>query len=196
MGKAVMLSIHPKWVGKIVDGEKTIEIRKTKPKIETPFKCYIYHTSGGWEYRDHWCTAVIPPNGSLYDGSQRVIGEFICDRIYTVEDRGNRFVARDFVYITNIIAKSSCLDFDDMKKYADGRKVLYAWHISDLKIYNEPKELSDFYTPTCEKSEKSCEKCKYLVKIDTPDMYEVDCFVANGRNITSPPQSWCYVEEQ
>ena len=40
--KCVMLSIRPKWVEKIASGEKTIEVRKTRPKIETPFKCYIY----------------------------------------------------------------------------------------------------------------------------------------------------------
>lgn len=187
MGKAVMLSIHPKWVGKIVDGEKTEEIRKTKPKIKTPFKCYIYHTSGGWEYRDHWCTAVMPPNGSLYDGSQRVIGEFICDNIYTVEDRGNRFMAGDDVCLTNIIAKASCLDFDDMKKYADGRKVLYAWHISDLKIYNEPKEITDFKRENRTKENVPCAHTKWLFK---------PCETCKACNLKRPPESWCYVEEQ
>lgn len=44
MSKAVMLSIRPKWVEKIANGEKTIEVRKTKPKLDTPFKCYIYCT--------------------------------------------------------------------------------------------------------------------------------------------------------
>lgn len=47
MSKAVMLSIRPKWVEKIANGEKTIEVRKTKPKLDTPFKCYIYCTLQG-----------------------------------------------------------------------------------------------------------------------------------------------------
>ena len=47
MSKAVMLSIRPKWVEKIASGEKTIEVRKTRPKLETPFKCYIYCTRCG-----------------------------------------------------------------------------------------------------------------------------------------------------
>ena len=42
--KAVLISIRPKWVEKIVSGEKTLEVRKTRPKLETPFKCYIYCT--------------------------------------------------------------------------------------------------------------------------------------------------------
>ena len=46
MRKAVMISIRPKWCEKIVIGEKTIEVRKTRPKLETPFECYIYRTKG------------------------------------------------------------------------------------------------------------------------------------------------------
>ena len=33
MSKAVMLSIRPKWMEKIASGEKTIEVRKTRPKL-------------------------------------------------------------------------------------------------------------------------------------------------------------------
>ena len=62
MTNAVLISIHPQWCDKIADGRKTIEVRKTCPRIGTPFKCYIYMTSGGREWRDPWCTAVMPPN--------------------------------------------------------------------------------------------------------------------------------------
>ena len=34
--KAIMISIKPKWVAKILNGEKTIEIRKAMPKCELP----------------------------------------------------------------------------------------------------------------------------------------------------------------
>lgn len=40
----VMISIHPKWCGLIASGEKTVEIRRTRPKFDTPFMCYIYCT--------------------------------------------------------------------------------------------------------------------------------------------------------
>ena len=46
MGKAVLISIRPEWVEKIARGEKTLELRKTEPKLETPFKVYIYCTAG------------------------------------------------------------------------------------------------------------------------------------------------------
>ena len=48
MSKAVLISIRPKWCEKIANGNKTIEVRKTRPKMDTPFKCYIYC----------WCGAV------------------------------------------------------------------------------------------------------------------------------------------
>lgn len=41
---AVLISIRPKWCEKIISGEKTIEVRKTRPKMDTPFKCYMYCT--------------------------------------------------------------------------------------------------------------------------------------------------------
>ena len=62
MSKAVLISIRPEWARKIISGEKTIEVRKTRPKMDTPFKCYIYKCGNG-----------------------KVVGEFLCDQI--IEDR-------------------------------------------------------------------------------------------------------------
>ena len=91
MGKAVVLSIRQKWCEKIARGEKTIEVRKTRPKLETPFKCYIYCTLGKHlafmqsHAGNQVCacldvTAAIPVGGAI--GNGKVIGEFTCDRIY------------------------------------------------------------------------------------------------------------------
>ena len=52
MSKAVLISIRPKWCELIASGKKTIEIRKTRPKIETPFKCYIYCTRPKFDHED------------------------------------------------------------------------------------------------------------------------------------------------
>ena len=41
MSKAVLISIRTEWCEKIVNGRKPIEVRKTRPKMDTPFKCYI-----------------------------------------------------------------------------------------------------------------------------------------------------------
>ena len=196
--KCVMLSIRPQWCEKIANGEKTIEVRKTAPK-EVPFKCYIYCSKDNaneivllknyknrfifGDYRnadDHFYTIA---NG-------KVIGEFICDKVdeYTFSHYEAEY------RVTHDEQKATCLNQPELIRYGKGN-TLYGWHISDLKIYDKPKELSEFKTPPCDKPEKACEKCKYLVVINTPDMYEVDCFVENGREISRPPQSYMFVEE-
>ena len=71
--KAVMISIRPEWCEKIASGEKTVEVRKTRPKIEPPFRCYIYCTVGDG------ATGDILPNSGVTCG--KVIGEFVCDKI-------------------------------------------------------------------------------------------------------------------
>ena len=86
--KAVMLSIQPKWCELIASWEKTVEVRKTKPKIDVPFKCYIYCTKGDWLTSVNG--KVQKPNNMVIDLSSdskieelngKVIGEFVCDRI-------------------------------------------------------------------------------------------------------------------
>ena len=72
MAKAVLISIRPEWVEKIARGEKTVEVRKTRPKLDTPFKCYIYCTQGNDARR-------------LRGSWGKVIGEFICDRVETIK---------------------------------------------------------------------------------------------------------------
>ena len=72
MAKAVLISIRPEWVEKIARGEKTVEVRKTRPKLDTPFKCYIYCTQGNDARR-------------LRGSWGKVIGEFTCDRVETIK---------------------------------------------------------------------------------------------------------------
>ena len=45
--QCVLISIRPQWCELIANGKKTIEVRKSRPKLETPFKCYIYETKTG-----------------------------------------------------------------------------------------------------------------------------------------------------
>lgn len=175
MSKAVMISIRPKWCEKIAGGEKTIEVRKTRPKkLKNPFKCYIYCTQGrdARRLRVSW---------------GKVIGEFTCDGFWIGSPRN-----------TNpIFCMAACMDGFDTEKYAKD-KILYGWHIADLKIYDTPKELSEF-SPVCryKNDDKSCQArrvaCSYQKYDYNPDgsINLVEC----GRTLERPPQSWCYVEE-
>lgn len=175
MSKAVMLSIRPKWCEKIASGEKTIEVRKNRPKLETPFKCYIYETQG-WVEKDGIMEFRL---------GGRVIGEFTCDRIYELETRspgGSYYVKGEGQPTTNDVARQSCLTLKDMHEYLQAAKG-YGWHISDLRIYDMPKELSEFKT-LC-RVDADCCACPYY------NYTKMEC---DGRVIGRPPQSWCYVE--
>lgn len=182
--KAVLMSVQPKGCELIASGKKTIEVRKTKPKLETPFKVYIYCTYGGGliEANDE----ILPNHlieqkvskyktwGNCCNG--KVIGEFVCD--YITGLKANNIIQ---AYYNN--TKETCLTDDEIKQYANNGKVYY-WHISDLVIYDEPKELSEF--------KKINRKCWYadlaLAKRDCPECKNAEYFISR------PPQSWCYVE--
>ena len=126
-GKAVMLSIRPKWVEKIASGEKIVEVRKTRPKLKTPIKCYIYQTG------KNLLKAVF---GSDFNKSGFVIGEFVCDEI-------SGYDSDDILYFTRL-CDTSCASKVELLGYKKDSDYLFGWHISDLKIYDEPKELSEF----------------------------------------------------
>lgn len=182
--KAVMISIKPKWVEKIANGEKTIEVRKTAPK-EVPFKAYIYETKAQYVKFTHGA------HTKYGYGRGKVIGEFICDKVYSIKNRGSSFsVADEEQSVTNEIARQSCLYYDDMVSYF-GNKDGFGWHISDLKIYDKPKELSEFRKP-CDWNYDccTCRRAKYeLTKAEAKVFYGCDS------ELTRPPQSWMYIED-
>lgn len=185
--KAVLISVQPKWCELIASGKKTIEVRKTRPKINTPFKGYIYCTNNGEILIERKDLKDSRWPGAIYERVKgKVIGEFVCDKVYSIKNQGNSFVvANEEQGVTNEIARQSCLEYDDMVGYL-GNKDGYGLHITALKIYNKPKELSEFCIPC----KVSCENCK------NPLYFECSCEEKGKKIITRPPQSWCYVEER
>ena len=203
MGKAIMLSIHPKWVEKIANGEKTIEVRKTKPKLETPFKCYIYCTrdkhlafmqnqTGTNLIACMDVDAAIPVGGAI--GNGKVIGEFTCERVVPITYDGGRL----WCPTNAAFSPATCLSQAEIIAYIGDKGRCYGWHISDLRIYDTPRELSEF-TPACryKNDDGSCPSrrvaCSYQKYDYNPDgsINLVEC----GRTLERPPQSWCYVDD-
>lgn len=199
--KSVMLSIQPKWCELIASGKKTIEVRKTRPKIETPFKCYIYCTQNEFLARksngELWFAnrnSLIMPNDSV-QLSGKVIGEFVCDKVELIAcHKYHNGVGFDYTYYTeskDTLTNEAQLTDYDMQQYLgcaeDGECVGYAWHISDLKIYDTPRELGEFSI------RKKCTSCKRSGYESTACMYDEDCIVPVP--LTRPPQSWRYIEE-
>ena len=165
MSKAVLISIRPKWCELIASGEKTVEVRKTAPKIPTPFKCYIYCT----KLRPGEPDSMINLKGRtsfFMPKSGAVIGEFVCDRIFPIQ-----LTEEGYDYESE---KETRLRYEEMSSYLNFRNG-YGWHISDLKIYDQPMKLSDLH--------HDCSQCGYV------NARWTNCdFI-----IERPPQSWCYV---
>ena len=118
--KCVLMSIRPKWTELIFSGEKTLEVRKTRPKAELPFKCFIYESRA--------------PDRVSSGGRGRVVGEFICDRIFPVSERA---------MVRKGTLQAACLSKQEYEAYRNGGTI-YLWHISDPVIYDMPRELYDF----------------------------------------------------
>ena len=195
--KAVLISIQPKCCELIASGKKTVEVRKTKPKLKTPFKCYIYATMPKkWFRFSSWGKAsdesLFLSNGKveMCDGFKfwadkteyellngKVIGEFVCKRceVFPISSAPMR-----------VLSALSLVPMPELYGYANG-KSLYGWKISDLVIYDKPKPLSDFYTW------KKCNSCKVSGYESAACIYDENCKVPAV--ITRPPQSWRYIME-
>lgn len=141
--KSVLISIKPKYCELIANGKKTIEVRKTRPKIETPFKCYIYCTKDNTDICPKRIWWKADKTGFQHIMNGKVIGEFACDEIYQYTTCD----AKDGVDISDgELTRMSCLTKHEIKNYelSPGRFGVFGWHISDLVIYDEPKELREF----------------------------------------------------
>lgn len=204
MSKAVLISIQPDWCKKILSGEKTVEVRKTRPKLETPFKVYIYCTKTA----EGWLRTVPVQGWQRLDGF--VIGEFTCYKIDTIQRMGidNNF---DYCYLSlnefgnDDIAteirdiRKSCIPKPELNSYGKSAPELFAWHISDLKAYDNPKPLSDFskhgFSGLCGTNVCGNESCEYY-EPSGDSMVPPTCGLNGYCTLHRAPQSWCYVEER
>lgn len=205
--KSILISIQPKWCELIASGKKTIEVRKTRPKIETPFKCYIYCTKEGnmffhggigekqvlffnpdtKEYKfDYAFELMCCKNQYTKDNflSGKVIGEFVCDKVTCIQAYYGNSGEKHLTNLFGIDIKNTCLSLHEIFDYIiGGKKNGTLYHITDLKIYDKPKELDMFRKPCS----FSCEDA---------GNGKGDCSTCGELNIiTRAPQSWCYVEE-
>ena len=157
----VMFSIHPEQVAKIFDkvGErdgkalyrKNVELRKIRPRLKVPFPAFVYETA---------------KNGRR----GKVVGEFICDQIYTVAKDISKYMYigdDELDYFSEAEEKGLdiCLSDYELDSYLNNG-LGYGLHISNLIIYDKPRGIGEF------------SKLEY------------------GRwvPLKRPPQSWCYVE--
>lgn len=187
--KAIMISISPQYVEKILNGGKTIEIRKTMPKCELPCKVYIYCTNGYMLYdirnencikAERKCTLDYTRKSNKYlSGTPpmlngKVVAEFTLNKVDILERDLNDWLPKNRYDISNELLKNINLNQEQLWNYGQG-KTLSAWRIDHLKVYDKPKELSEFSTISHRMKGKESRFTSHLLQ--------------------RPPQSWCYVEE-
>lgn len=210
--KAIIQSYTPKEIERIARGEQTVKVCKTAPK-DTPFKVYMYCTKDRYLYRcridenrlaipelwngkvvgDYMCENVdkfsckyIPRQG-ISLGYER----FTKDGIFLLDNKDTDYVVfeRQDRYFDTILKNADlvamCLTLQELFDYAGGfSKTLRGLHISEPKIYDEPKELYEFV------NYKKYQICKER------NCFSGDCLICPQNAIlTSPPKPWCYVED-
>lgn len=204
----ILISIHSQWCEKIFNREKRIEVRKDRPKIDTPFEALVYCTKGKpYLYRN-------PNNGELFLDSNggyrggdyedryltgKVIGSFVCDEVYDLfswgsgvgcADKDDKLLAADRV------VKETCLSEEQIIAYLENGKGTFegsGWHFTEPKLFDRPRELSEF-RPPCPHPKDGCEHCLTYGKPWGWTFDEQIGKITCTRRITRAPQSWCYVE--
>lgn len=186
--KSVLISIQPQWCEKIFNGSKSIEVRKSRPSIHTPFKVYVYQTkhNGG--------KAIVSEVLNSVYGGGKVIGSFVCDRVRLCIPFGLKGHL-----LSQEVYREMCLTKEQLDKYG-GLKTLYGWHITEPKLFDKPRELGEFYRSLPEKvlenGEYDCRKEWDVLCIDAPEGgdYCAECPYGGRVQITRAPQSWVYCE--
>lgn len=172
MNKAVLISIRPEWCIKIISGEKTVEVRKKAPKIQPPYKVYVYCTNGRTLYRSNYDGVVrichnrrdhALQHHTVFNGT--VFAEFICDA-----DLPLLFECSDpAALVTHYMVPGTCLSDMEIMNYLGNGKEGHGLHISGLVVYEKPLLLSDFQTRR-------------------------DCGAwITWKRLSRPPQNFCYV---
>lgn len=182
--KSIMISLSPYWYYLIGEHIKTIEVRKTFPKAydwNNTVECYMT--------KDKKSFARIPKElQEKYAPHMGKVGmKFVCDRIYqysTAQNVTGVDITDDEMTSASMLTKTQIRDYEfsaEEKENCIYKIGVYGWHITDLNIHDEPKELSEFFK-ACNKPEGTdCSVC-------------IDRRENNCEAITRPPQSWCYVE--
>ena len=192
--KSILMSIRPEWARKIFDGEKTIEVRKTRPLIDMPFKVYVYCTKQkltkttcmhSYLHKNEpkackkygeittWCSigdvhvnSNTPWSFRSFGMHGKVIGSFVCDKIEKITP-SVEWGSHGYDTVDDDLLKEMCLERGYLEKYGAG-VTLYGWHITSPKLFDKPRELGEF---TLGRG-----------------------FIAGRFPLTRPPRSWCYVE--
>ena len=198
--KAILISIQPKYVADILDGKKTLEIRKTMPKCDLPIDVYIYCTKGklnlvyDQDYDDKnqtWKKGKyeLVDYGDKYSLNGKVVAKFTLNKVEEIIF--GKTLYNDLGFFTCglydfDLYKQSCLTKKEMQNYLKVKPnglSGYAWHINNLVLFDKPKELKELYTTNLDKQ--------------LPELFDNSIQLPNGtwvKPLTRAPQSWQFIE--
>ena len=181
----ILASLKPYYYYLIGERKKTIEVRKTALK-NLPQDIAFYMS------KDEKSFAKIPKE--FQEKYRKYFGKIgmrvVCDEVeefheWELSPQG-KFVDFERERLENFLT-AACLSEEEVVRYRENLpyfKPLYGWHISDLKIYDKPKPIMQFYKP-CPIKIKNCPVCEFY------STYTGCCM----NNIDRPPQSYMFVEE-
>ncbi len=189
MTKSILLSVQPEYACKILNGEKTLEIRKSVPKGFVGW-VNLYVTKGKTKLRDG---SLHTNNGVYTDFNGKVVARFWFDEYdkYPHEEEipdgyenydGEWVDQSTYCYsVDDDDLGKMCLSWEELEKYGKG-KTLYAWHIKKLEVFDKPKELKDFI--------------KDFDDMDTDAYGREVGWYKQPIPLTKAPQSWEYIWEK
>lgn len=194
--KALLISIHPEHALNILNGSKTLELRKSVPKGYVGW-VYGYVTKGKprlfkIDGFDDYNVSNLPPfYGNTINGT--IPFRFWFDEYIKLEwlDPSLNIKRNDVNYYNyyalfeNIynnvewILPNLCLTKQQVIDYGKERD-LYAWHIKKLEIFDKPMMLEEFQN--------------YMPKSnDIPEALITSSWQILHQPLTKAPQSWQYV---
>ena len=186
--KEILMSIRPQWCEKIFNGSKTIEVRKSRPSIDMPFKVYVYQTKhkGG--------KAIVSEVLNSVYGGGKVIGEFVCDRITCCQDYYGESGEK---HLTNLFwdeVKRTCLTEHEMFDYIVGKGKKegtgWLWHITEPTLFEKPRDITEF--ALYGKCADECSEYDFCARDDEDDRVRDNCFKRTF--LKRPPQAYCFIE--
>ena len=144
-----ILSVRPEWLAKILNREKTIELRKTAPQtpcvmllyctklpnVLIDFKEYVTETN----HTRYILCDYLKKHSKQING--KIVGKFTLKNVETVSER---WTGNEYIFDDEKTLNMACISACELEQYQTKRNPIFAWHISDLVIFDEPKELAEF----------------------------------------------------
>ncbi|MCK9576717.1 MAG: ASCH domain-containing protein [Clostridia bacterium] len=181
------MSVRPEWLAKILNGEKTVEIRTRVPKdfvgeihlACTKAKPYLYTVYGQNycltydkkvceynEYGEGCCfnvDEVTLLNGKVvakidYD-YKKVDNIYYVSTLYSNTD-GAEWEEEYKSYLTPLreILKKTVLSYAELENYGKEKNV-FAIPLTNLAIFNKPRELGKYYVPNTTFENRHLNRC-------------------------------------